>query len=232
MPYAPSLALATGTFEIAAGLWIITGPGRKAITRPVSAILFLLAGYQILEAMLCQHGGDPRLARLAFADITWLPAVGVLLVERLAGARRRFSPVFLAAATALTGWILLDPGFVARAVCKVVIATYDTPSDLYAVYGGYYQLGLFTMIVAAGYAMAGHSDGLARRHLADVQIGTVAFVFPAMLTELVVAQTGGSQPSLMCHYAAFLAISLVRLGYRERAHALGDAPEPLWPWAA
>lgn len=223
MPYAPTLAIATGAFEVAAGLWILRGPGRKAITRPVGAILLLLAGYQWLEALLCHRGGDLWLARLAFADITWLPAVGVLLVERLGRGRTRLAPLFLATAAGLTAWILTDPGFVHSAVCKVVIATYDTASPLYRLYGGYYQLGLFTMMAGAGVFLARQEDAVARAHLADVQLGTMAFVFPAMLTELVVAGTGGSQPSLMCHYAALLAVGLTRLGAREQREATGES---------
>jgi len=84
MTYDPLLSLATASFEIMATIWALRGPGRRAIVRPASTILVLLAGYQILEVVLCSGStASGPLSQLAFINVTWLPPTGVLLATRL-----------------------------------------------------------------------------------------------------------------------------------------------------
>jgi len=154
---------------------------------------------------------------LAFADITWLPAIGVYLVARLGNWQSRGPErLFFGLAAAFTLWILTDPLFVSGSVCHAVIATYRNPSPMYALYGAYYQIGMLTMILGASQSMVNQESSLRRQQLADVQTGTVLFVFPALITEIVLPSVEHSQPSVMCHYAIFLAIFLMRLWGRER----------------
>src|SRR5512136_1228108 len=91
MHYSPILGIATAAFEILVALWALTGPGRRDIVRITSAVLLLLAGYQLTEVLIC--AADPAygfLPRLAFIDVTWLPPLGLLLCSRLFAPRSRF----------------------------------------------------------------------------------------------------------------------------------------------
>lgn len=222
--YSPMLAIATGSFELLAAAWVLRSPGRSAILRPIAGILVFLAGYQWLEVLACGTVSDTTYARLALADVIWLPPLGVLLVSRLAapGDRRLvwFGRGLFVMAAGLAAFIMTDSTFVRQTVCQTVIATYKTPGLVYQVYGAYYQFGLMAMIFGASYAMARVDDGLTRRHLSDVQMGTLGFVLPSLLTELVMPQYGSSTPSVMCHYALVLALLLTHLVWVERRHAL------------
>ncbi|MBU0550043.1 hypothetical protein KKB55_07015 [Myxococcota bacterium] len=220
MIYSNQLALGTAFFELAAAAWALNGPGRRAVVRPAAGILILLAGYQLMEVLVCAQPTNLTLARMAFADITWLPAMGVLLIARLIegeeGRLNRFAQGMLSLAAALTLWILTDPLFVRGATCKAVFAFYAHPTPFYFGYGAYYQFGLAAMLVMAAYGMAKLDDKHTRLHLADVQVGTMAFLIPAMIYEIVALKAQGALPSVMCHFAIFLAVFITRLIARER----------------
>ncbi len=89
MTYSPVLAMVTAAFEIAAAVWVLRGPGRRAILRTTAAILVFLAGYQIVEVAICSAApGYGFLPRLAFMVVSWLPPLGILLVALLLGPAR------------------------------------------------------------------------------------------------------------------------------------------------
>lgn len=222
--YSPILAIGTGAFEVLAAAWVLRIPGRTQFLRPIAAILVFLAGYQWLEVFACGNAGDTTWARLALADVIWLPPLGVTLVSRLAAPDdtryRWFSRLMFVIAAGLAAYVLTDPGFVRRTICQSVIATYHTPGMVYQIYGGFYQFGLMAMIFGAAIGMSKTEDHVLRKHLCDVQVGTLGFVLPALITELVLPQFNASTPSVMCHYALALAIMLVRLAQAERRYAL------------
>jgi hypothetical protein len=224
--YSPTLALCTAAFEITVAVLAFRSPGSRPILRTTGGILLLLAGYQLLEVFLCGHPESSLGARLAFADVIWLPPMGVLLILELAAPthrvlRRLVGSLFVVAAFLAT-WILLDPGFVRLTICQAVIATYHSASPLYTFYGAFYQLGLFAMMLGAAFGLVHCEDKGLRRHLADVQAGTIGFVVPALLLEVVRPEFSGSMPSVMCHFALVLAIFLARLVLREKRAAVGS----------
>jgi len=63
--------MVTAAFEIGAAVWVLRGPGRRAILRTTAAILLFLAGYQIVEVAICSvapgYGFLPRLAFVVVA---------------------------------------------------------------------------------------------------------------------------------------------------------------------
>jgi len=218
--YFPALGVTTGLFELGVAAVALRGPGDPHLLRPTALLLVLLAGYQFLEVLACGSPGSAWPARLAFVDIVWLPPLGVwlivLLAEPAAAWVRTAARQLFYAAAALAGWALLDPSFVTRTVCNVVLARYEHATPLYVLYGGFYQLGLGAMMLGAAPALAATRDPTRRQHLADVQMGTIAFVVPSLLTELLVPGTAGTMPSVMCHYALILAVFLARLVRREQ----------------
>jgi hypothetical protein len=218
--YSPALGVATGLFELAVAAVALRGRGDARILRPTALLLVLLAGYQFLEVVACGTTTSTWPARWAFVDIVWLPPLGVwlivLLSENPSPRVRSSARQLFYAAGALSAWILVDPTFVTRTVCNVVLARYEHGTPLYVLYGTFYQLGLGAMMLGAAPAMAATRDPVRRQHLADVQMGTIAFVVPSLLTELLVPGTAGTMPSVMCHYALVLAVFLTRLVWREQ----------------
>ncbi len=226
MPYSPTLSLLTAAFEIGAAGWAITGPGRPHIRRAAAAILVLLASYQLIEVFVCAAPTNQLLARAAFATVIWLPPLGVYLLTLLAKPKHpmlaRLPIAMFATAAGFAIWVFVDPVAVTGTVCHAVIATYTNESSVFELYAWFYQLGLLGMMLAGVSAVLNTTDSLDRQHLADVTMGTIGFVVPAITNVAVVPAAAGSIPSVMCHYALVLGIFLARMVARERRAARGE----------
>lgn len=219
--YSPVLGLITGGLEVLAGIYALAGPGRKSVRRTVAAILFFLAGYQFVEVAVCARPDVLILSRLAYFVITWLPPLGLWLAAVVAprGGRtlRAIALAYFAAATGFGVWILADPSVVSRSVCDLVLARFFPADPFDAAYAVFFQSGLLAIVFGAGAAMASAGDAVARKHLANLQLGTLGFIFPSLAVRIfAAAKPGDLLPSVMCHFAAILAVSLVGLIVRER----------------
>jgi hypothetical protein len=224
-PYSPLLAILTGLLELSAAAWALNSPGRKSILRPVAVILILLAGYQFAEVAVCSRPENLLYSRIAFLDITWLPPAGIWLVFRLLAPKPRrfvFPAAFLAAAAAMSAWILLDPTAITRSVCQTVVARFFLGSSFDFAYGMFYQAGMGVLIFWPAFTMAGVGDATARSHLASIQTGVLGFVLPSLFLRLLVKEPAGLTPSVMCHFAVTLAVAMALLVSRERRLAVGE----------
>ncbi len=235
MNYNPLLALATATLEVGAAVWVLRGPGRKPIIHTVSAILFFLAGYQIVEAIFCT--GSPVtlafLPRLAFMVVAWLPPTGLLLVAQLYPTKTRtlhyFAYAMFIFCGALVASIAVDKAFVTASVCAIVFATYANPTPLYQTYGLFYQSGLMSMLLISAYGVTICKDDHQRLLLGQVLLGSMAFIFPALATVAMIPIAENALPSIMCHFALLLALFLVRLVSIERKWVLEPGMENVIP---
>jgi hypothetical protein len=230
MEYSPVLALATALFEVGVAVWALRGPGDRSIVRTTAAILFLLAGYQVVEVAVCANvGASGVLPRLAFLDVTWLPPLGLVLVAQLHRPRSRLlhaaSRTMLAAALGIAAWIALDRSFATASVCSAVYARYAHVMPWFVVYSGFYWIGLVGMVVFSGYGAKTSADPHRRRLLAQVLCGTLGFVVPAAVTSWFIPTASGALPSVMCHFALILAVFLARMIALERRQT-GRAESP------
>jgi len=230
MTYSPALGLATAAFEVAVAFWALSGRGRRDVIRIAAAILILLAGYQVAEVLICAV--DPAyglLPRAAFADVTWLPPLGLLLCSRLFAPRSRIASgaayAMLAAAAGIMVWIALDPGFVSASVCSTVFARYSNAMPRFQVYAGFYWIGLLGMVAFSAYGARAAREASARRLFAELRTGSVGFIVPSLVVTWFVPTADGALPSIMCHFALVLAVFLARLIAVERRLATqADAP--------
>jgi hypothetical protein len=216
--YSPLLSLLTGLFEVGAAVWCLYQPGRWPIRRMVFALLLVLAGYQFMEILVCTQLEQPLLARLAFADVVWLPSIGLslmLCIGRFSGWVHHAVRGCWVGAAALTAWMLIDQRFVIGTVCSTVFATHEHGTPFHHVFGAYYELALAGLIVGCGAGMVSAERALDRAHLLDLQLGILGFLVPAMLTQIIMRDLDPSLPSIMCHYALVLALLLVRMVRRE-----------------
>jgi hypothetical protein len=227
MNYDPMLSIATATIEVSAAVWILRGPGRKAIIHTVSAILVFLAAYQVIEAIFCSGSATTFafLPRLAFMVVAWLPPTGLLLVAHLYPTQTRnlyyIAYAMYISCAALVIGILLDPSFVSFTVCEIVFATYTNPTPLFQSYGVFYQSGLFGMLLLSAYGVTLCEDSHQRHLLGQVLLGSIAFIFPSLAVVAIFPIAENALPSVMCHLALFLALFLFRLAWMERKMSLG-----------
>jgi len=223
MDYNPILSIGTAAVEITAGIWVLRGPGRKPIIRTTAAILFFLAAYQVIETIFCVAllpATGSLLPRLAFIVVAWLPPTGLLLVARLYPTRTRLAYRYAQAmyifCLALVIGIALEKTFVTESVCLIVFARFTNPTTLYRLYGLFYQLGLISMLILSACGVTACDDRHQRQLLGQVLLGSMAFIIPSLVTVAAVPVAEKALPSIMCHFALFLAFFLVRLVLIER----------------
>jgi hypothetical protein len=223
MQYSPLLSVVTGILELAAGAWSFLDrrTGRIGILRPLGLIFFLLAGYQFAEVAVCAGPEKKIWTQLAFLDITWLPPLGLWLAARLSAPRNRWlkaaADVDFGLAAVFSVWIMADPQAITKSVCGLVIARYFPIETFDFTYALFYQLSLLVTILGASAGMALGEDLVLRKHLANLQIGLLGFLLPALAVRILIPEAGeGIMPSVMCHFAIVLAASLLMLALRER----------------
>ncbi len=226
MHYSPLLAVLTGLLEFGAGIWVFLGLrfGRKRILLPQAIIFILLAGYQFAEVAVCGHSENRIWTQLAFFDITWLPPLGLWLCARLSAPRNRWlrTAAFFdfALAFAFSVWIFVDPQPITRSVCQLVVARYFPTAAFDIAFALFYQISLLATIFGAAAGMASAEDRVLRKHLANLQTGLLGFLLPALAVRILVTEADGLMPSVMCHFAIVLAISLFISVLRERRTVL------------
>jgi len=222
MGYFPLLAILTGLLEVGAGVWVLIsrGPGRKRILLIVGGIFLLLAGYQFAEVAVCSAPENRLWTQLAFFDITWLPPLALWLGWQLGSPGNRWmrtaALVDMALALALSVWIFADPQGITKSVCQMVVARYLPERHFDIAYGLFYQVSLLVLVFGAAAGMAHTDDVVRRKHWANLQTGLLGFLFPALAVRILVPETEGLLPSVMCHFAVVLGISLFVLVLRER----------------
>jgi len=115
----------------------------------------------------------------------------------------------------------VDKAFVTASVCEIVFARYANPTPLYQTYGLFYQSGLMSMLLLSAYGVTICKDDHQRLLLGQVLLGSIAFIFPALVTVAVIPIAENALPSIMCHLAMLLALFLIRLIWMERRMVVG-----------
>ncbi len=230
MNYSPALAIGTAVFEVTIAIWALRGPGRKPIIRTTSAILLLLAAYQLVEVLVCSkapaYGFMPQ---MAFIVVTWLPPLGLLLIAQLspspATVNYAISYFMLSVALALVVWIALDDRFITDSVCNVVYAKYSSPLPRFQIYAWFYWVGLFGMVALSALSIKRSTQADQQKLLKLVLYGSLGFIVPGVLVTRYVAPAQGALPSILCHFALVLAVFLAELIRQERGQEASDQCE-------
>jgi len=221
--YIPSLAILTGGIELVAAVYFtLLFKDKKPGVKGMILLLFFLSGYQLLEALNCMGLGNKLLVRLAFADITWLPAIGVYTAYKLNPVKSKVtqnvSRVFMLSAAFFTAWFVLNPSTAVLKSCQSFYATYGNSFPIYTYYGVYYQLGMLLMVIIGIRAMIQIKDARDRSVVADFIIGSILFIIPSLGVTAVFKHLQGSMPSVMCHIAIFFTIFLIKGLIKEKTY--------------
>jgi len=113
-------------------------------------------------------------------------------------------------------WIIVDTRFITGTICQFMVAGYRYVEPYFHLYGAYYELTQMSMIFIPAALLPNISDSFTRAHLGDLLMGTLLFVIPSLFLAAVQHDKFNmTLPSLMCHFALFFALFLVRMARRE-----------------
>jgi hypothetical protein len=180
--------------------------------RLIAAILFFLAVFQLAEYNVCEgaFGVDSLTwARIGYASITTLPALGIHLIMVLAGKKSQW-PVLIAYAAMgvfIPYYLFADYGLTSS-VCLgnyVIFEVNPQMNDFYAAY--YYGLEILAGYLALTYSAQAKSEKT-RQSLRALVAAYLALLVPTTTVNLMSPETVHGIPSIMCGFAVIFALIL------------------------
>jgi hypothetical protein len=198
---------------------------KNKINKIIFLIIALLASYQTFEFLICNLGMDSSLtAYLAFAVITFLPPLSLLLILKVSAMEIKFYwLIFLPALFFIIYYFFVVEQFVV-VKCTVLYATYNYPlGDLYGFF--YYTPVLISLLILLKKKKALDKKQFTRLFIAYLFIITPVVTGFALMyldfPDLVI-----SMESILCKfafgYAIFLALYCLnnRVNTSNRNHTL------------
>lgn len=202
--------LATFFIEFAFAFYVIWRYKMTTITRLATATLLTLGTFQLAEYMICGGLGWTHVewARLGYASIVLLPALGIHLIVALAGKK---APLLVASAyascLAFAAFFTLAGGAITGQECRANYAYFDTHDASVIPFALYYYGWMLT-----GTLLAWKWSGKASKKAEALQwmsIGYLLFILPTTTVNIIDPSTISGIPSIMCGFAVLLAFALV-----------------------
>lgn len=184
---------------------------RNRINNTANLVIFLLMIYQAFEFLICWAGfASPLMVYLAFVDISFLPALNLILIFRLLDYRNKaWGLIFLPAISFVIYYAFVINQFKV-ASCAVLYASYYYP--LGELYGTFYYLPIvISMILLVRIILK--NEEKKKKLIAKVLLtGNVIISIP-VITGFILMFTGNyylvsKMESIMCKFAFFYTLSL------------------------
>lgn len=211
MCFSPPVMLATFVIEAILAVYVvwkykITNP----TTRLITLMIICLAIFQAAEFMICGGLGlnHSEWARLGYASITLMPAIGIHILISMAKAK--MYPLLLVVygtAAAFVLYYALVPGAVVAQQCAANYAVFTNDGMV----GWFYVLYYYGWLMAA-FLLAMHFSSKkpklapAMRWMA---IGYASFIIPTTIANTIDPASVHAIPSVMCGFAVLFALILV-----------------------
>ncbi|MFO7447281.1 MAG: hypothetical protein R6W90_13005 [Ignavibacteriaceae bacterium] len=184
-----------------------TKPNKFAIL--MIALLFV---YQLLEFLMCHFGlAESIIAYLAFADISFLPPVGLYFVLIFLGYRvpPYIKLIFIPAVLFVIFYAFAVPQFKVVS-CTVLYASYNYP--LGTLYGAFYYLPVLVTMLLLFLQIKKEKEGK-KTFLSKVLLAGYIFTSIPVILAFALSISGSFYllsiiESIMCKFAAALAFSL------------------------
>jgi len=204
--------LATFLLEFSLAFYAIWRYKMTTITRLAFVILVSLGTFQLAEYMICGGMGWSNIewARLGYASITLLPALGIHMVVALAGkkAPALVSAAYASCAAFLVFYVFAEGAMDAQA-CYPNYAVFYTHSSISWLYG-YYYYGWMLVGTLLSIRWARQAPKR-KKALYSMAIGYMVFIVPTTAFNMIDPSTTRAIPSIMCGFAVLFAITLVTL---------------------
>ncbi|HEY5667887.1 MAG TPA: hypothetical protein VIR03_01855 [Candidatus Saccharimonadales bacterium] len=207
--FSPPVMIATFVIEASLFVYTVVRYRLAPVGRIVAAMLACLAIFQLAEYNVCGHDLMPAgWSRVGYVAITLLPALGVHLVQAIAGRRAWLSLIGAYGSSAAFALIFgLNSAAFQGHVCGGNYAVFQLMSPLGGVYFFYYYFWLFI-----GIAMAWMYSRTAKPNIRKAQLlqilGYFSFIIPTSVVNAINPQTLDGIPSIMCGFAVTYALIL------------------------
>jgi len=213
----------TFVIEFVAMLWVLWKYRDTVIGKLIGTSLAFLAIFQFAEYMICERAillTSLEWAKIGFASISILPALGMHMALRLSGEHR---PAYIYGGYALSlgfavFFLTAGHGIAADQCAGNYVIFKMMPSVLYFYVAFYYAWTIAAMIFAYKMSNKKVKNRKALRYLA---IGYASFIIPTTIVNIVNPETIHGIPSIMCGFAVLLALCLV-FGVIPNTHELQD----------
>lgn len=210
--FSPPVMIATFLIELTLAVYTVWRYGLNAVTKVVVAILVCLAAFQLAEFNVCETAwgiDSASWARIGYVAITLLPPLGIHLVARIAGDKRKWPyRTAYTLATLFSAYFLLATNGIAAGACLGNYVIFEQGHDTAWLYGWYYY-GLLVLAIVYAVWLARAAKPHVRRALHALVVGYALFMVPTTLVNIVDPSTVSGIPSIMCGFAVTLALVLV-----------------------
>lgn len=202
--------LATFLIEFGFAFYTLWRYKMDTVRRLAFVTLISLGTFQLAEYMICGGLGWTHVqwARIGYAAITLLPALGIHMVVALAGKKMTALVVTAyASCAAFLAFYVFSAGSMIGQECSANYAVFHTYSSISWLFGAYYYGWLFIGTILA----VKFSQELPKRKkaLMGMAIGYMTFILPTTFFNLVDPTTVAAIPSIMCGFAVLFALALV-----------------------
>lgn len=209
--FSPPVMIATFVAEMAMLIFIVWRYKMSPLVRLVSITLLCLATFQLAEYQVCGNYQNAMLwSRVGYVAITLLPALGVHLIQTIAGKKGRLKYLTALAYGPAAVWsgVFMTGDVFKSHVCTGNYVIFKLQSPLGGGYFVYYYLLLFAgTLLAWHYAQKVRSR--ARGQSLKLMIaGYLVFLLPTAVTNSLAPETIQGIPSIMCGFAVLFALIL------------------------
>lgn len=208
--FAPWAMIATAVIELVLAAYTLVRYKMTTAVRLASAMLILLAIFQLAEYNVCGHSNLRALlwSRFGYIAITLLPPLALHLVHIIAKQKSRLL-VWLAYAMSLGFAIVfgLSAHAFASHICAGNYAIFQLVRPLGGLYFAYYYTWLLVGIAASLIFSIGAPRRAGEALVLQV-FGYLSFLLPTGIVNALDPKTIAGIPSVMCGFAVIYAIIL------------------------
>lgn len=204
--FSPAAMLTTFIVEMILAAYVLWRYQKTKSGVVITLVLVCLATFQAAEYYICEVYASLDAARLGYAAITLLPALGLHLVSLVSKKKHILVIGYTFAALFILGYTL-TPGGISGAVCGGNYVVFHTSFELSELYAVYYNLLLLIGVWWTEQARK-KSTGHTRSVYTWLLAGYLSFMLPTGLLYLALPSVRDAGPSIMCGFALILAIIL------------------------
>lgn len=206
--FSPPVMIITFIIEIILAIYAFIKSRKASSDVGIVVALVFLALFQLSEYQICGGLSPLFWARVGLFCITFLPVIGLYLINKLNNKSVLLKIGFFIA-IAFAFFFVLVPHTVTDAVCGGNYIIFDIKSSINSLYG-YYYFGF--LLIGIYEAIKGIKDDenkvKIKKALKWFIIGYLSFILPLTFVYIVIPITRAGVASIMCGFAVIFAIIL------------------------